>query len=514
MKKAVGALLTRRTRRRGVPWLPVLITALLPVVMGTSGAAAADLNLTVRITVERLEGHDFGEDPDFYAYVEIDGSSFNNEDTPASDPFEDTYTIEPNWEFSKQVPLSQGSIGALLEIRDEDGFLRFDDDQADLDPDGGDGNLSFNIQLAPCVVSGDANGPCGTFTSEGTGDERAFIRYRIEVTEPPSAPGLRVRCMHSPLWPQPGQTVTITAEALDGSLVAKLADKVEVWHDNQATPAQSVSNTTVTHTFTAGGNFSYGCRVVDDGVPIFTGWRITQVGPTSDGRAVPVIFTGGRGSRVDMAFVGDGDNYTGPGDGTFQTDVSNAIFSAYYSFDIFLTHQDSMNFWLSEQTGDAEDSADGCDHVAPEFTWADAGVLLHSSGMGFRDCAPGGERIFSSSPGNFTTMRHETGHRPFGLADEYCPAQISGKCDGGYFQADPFPNVYEEPEDCQDDAPSLGRVAGDCREFEEDVENWWDTDWSVSDPPTGDLMVDNTTPQANDIRRINWYFGTCQAASC
>jgi len=513
VKKVLG-LPTSRARRSGVPLLPLLVTALLPVVLGTSGAAAADLNLNVKITVERLEGHDFGEDPDFYAFGNIDGTEFNNEDTPETEAFEDTYTIDPNWEFSKSVPLSKGNVGALLEIRDEDGFLRLDDDQADLDPDGGDGNLSFNIQLAPCVVSGDANGPCGTFTSEGTGDERAFIRYRIEVAEPASAPGMRVRCMHTPLWPQPGDPVTITAESLDGALAPELADQVQIWHDDRNAPAQSVSNTTVTHTFTAGSNFSYGCRVVDDGVPIFTGWRITQVGPTPDGRAVPVIFTGGRGSRVDLAFVGDRDNYSGPGDGTFQTDVSAAILTAYYSFDIFLTHQDQMNFWLSEQTGNAEDSADGCDHEAPEFTWADAGILLHSSGANFRDCAPGGERIFSSSPGSFNTMRHETGHRPFSLADEYCPAQISGKCDGGYYESEPFPNVYEEPEDCQADAPNLGRPASACREFEEDVENWVDTDWSISDPPTNDLMVDNTTPQANDIRRINWYFGTCQAAAC
>ena len=43
----------------------------------------------------------------------------------------------------------------------------------------------------------------------------------------------------------------------------------------------------------------------------------------------------------------------------------------------------------------------------------------------FRDCAPGGQRLFSSEPTSIGTVLHETGHRPFGLADEYC-------CDGGY----------------------------------------------------------------------------------
>ena len=50
----------------------------------------------------------------------------------------------------------------------------------------------------------------------------------------------------------------------------------------------------------------------------------------------------------------------------------------------------------------------------------------------FRDCAPGGERVFSTEPGSFGTILHESGHRPFGLADEYC-------CDGGYLPDRPLP---------------------------------------------------------------------------
>ena len=87
------------------------------------------------------------------------------------------------------------------------------------------------------------------------------------------------------------------------------------------------------------------------------------------------------------------------------------------------------------------------------YLFADAGAIVHRDAS-IRDCAPGGDRFFTGDATHMDggllgrVFLHETGHRPFGLADEYC-------CDGGYFQADPFPNVYEEPEDCEDDIAGL-----------------------------------------------------------
>ncbi|MFD0784522.1 hypothetical protein ACFQZ8_11430 [Micromonospora azadirachtae] len=508
-----------RRRLGAIPVVPVLVSALLPVLVLSSPAAAADLNMTVRVTVERVEGHDFGEDPDFYSYVEIAGESFNNEDTPATDPFEDTYTIEPNWEFSKQVALSSGTVPIYLEIRDEDGFLRFDDDIADLDPDGDDPDdptdndddtdqsLSFTVDLNTCTVTGDLNGGCGVFTSTGTPDESASIRLRVEVTEPPAAPGIRIRCMHTPLFPQVGDTVTITAEFLDGALTPARADTLEIWVNERTAPDVSATNSltlTYSHTITGGGSFSYGCRGIDDSVPIFTGWR-SVAATAGAGDEIPVLYTGSTYSRVDWVFVGDSDDYSGAADPQFQADVQQIIYNSFYSYDPFLVHQDAMNFWLQVGTGQADPAEDGCDHEVPDSGWADSVMVVHVDS--FRDCAMGGSNVFSGENNSFSTIRHESGHRPFGLADEYC-------CDGGYYQQDVYPNVYEEPEDCADDAPDLGRTAADCREFEEEIENWDDFDWSVSDPAANDLMVDNTTAQAADIRRIEWYFAECRGAKC
>jgi hypothetical protein len=513
---------TPRFRWSAAPLVSLLLAAFAPVLLAGRPASAAELQMTVRVTVERIAGHDFGEDPDFYAYVEIAGEAFNNEDTPATDPFEDTYTIEPNWEFSKQVPLSSGTVPVYIEIRDEDGFLRFDDDPADVDPDGddpddptdndddSDQSLSFDLTLSPCALSGDVNGGCGVYNVSGTPEESADLRFHVEVTEPPSAPGLNVRCMHSPLWPQPGDTVTVTLEALDGALNPKLPDTIEIWVNDQAAPAESRAGQQImTHTFTAPdtpGSVSYGCRVVDEGVPIFTGWRSVVVGPLADAAALPVLYTGSTYSRVDVVFVGDQDDYMGANDPNFLADIEDVIATSYYSYLPYSTHQDAWNFWIAVNTGNAISSENGCGHTAPNgLGWADSVAIIHAED--FRDCAPGGENLFSSEPVSFDTIRHETGHRPFGLADEYPD-------DGGYYQQDIYPNLYEEPEDCAEDAPNLGYTASDCREFEETVENWDDFDWSVSDPETDDLMNDKGSAQAADMRRINWYFAECASAKC
>jgi hypothetical protein len=316
--------------------------------------------------------------------------------------------------------------------------------------------------------------------------------------------------MHSPLFPQPGQAVTITANALDGNLAPKVADSIQIWVDDQVGPdASAAGNTLVFVTApVAAPSFSYGCRLSDDGVPIFTGWRKVSVGDPADSEAIPVLFTGPRSSRLDIVFIADEDSYTGDTDATFLTDAGNVILQAYYGYDLYLSNQDKFNFWLAKGTGNAEKVEDGCDHEPPdgwddEYAFADVGAILHTDT--FRDCAP--DRLFSSEPTSIGTVRHETGHKPFGLADEYC-------CDGGYFQTDVFPDIYEEPDDCAADAPSLGRTGADCREFEEVIDWWFDSDWSVSDPASDDLMVDRGAPQANDTRRINWVYDNCASAGC
>jgi hypothetical protein len=248
--------------------------------------------------------------------------------------------------------------------------------------------------------------------------------------------------------------------------------------------------------------------------------------------AVPVLFVAPRTSAIDIVFVADGTAYSGADDPQFFADVTTAI-EAYYGLPDFLVAQDRFNFWVSRAVGLADTNAFGvCDHntgqpLGSGIAFADVHAILHDRlPANFRDCAPGGRRVFSASlnRGNFPgLLRHETGHRPFGLADEYCDRRnppAGSRCDGGYFEPDPFPNLYEGRAGCEADAPNLldggvPRTAADCDSFDED-EAWFQLSdvWYVSEPDAGDLMVDNTLPRAADTRRIEWLLDRCRSSDC
>lgn len=494
----------------------ILASLLLVAFCFTYSIAHAE-DVVVRIKIEQTEWFCgdgiFGGPPEIYFKVTIDGntlSSKNNQIYSNFSPF------SVNREFSQTVDFSAGMVDIKIEQWDSDGLLTFNDDHCDISPISGK-NLDFTLDLAACTLSGEVSGACGT-TLAG----RGAFRFQVNVDEPPSAPGLQTTCIHDPLWPQPGDTVDITANSLDGVLGPRLADSIEIWVNDRTVPVVTAPGTSAT--FTVGpftdSTFTYGCRILDDGLTIWTGWRTVAVG-TSDvtasyGNRVPVLYTGARSSRIDLVFYPDEDSYTGPTDPAFLTDVSNAIQNSYYTEDIFLINQDKMNYWIALDTGKAGGFSDGdCKLDASQRAWEDAGAVFHTDTL--RDCAPGGKRLFSSEPNSFRTILHETGHRPFGLADEYC-------CDGGYFQASPFPNVYAFLPNidlggntivgCADDALSVGRTESDCRSWVQPIPWWFDNTWWTSDPASNDLMVDNNVRQALDDRRINWLFNVCRGAGC
>jgi hypothetical protein len=76
-----------------------------------------------------------------------------------------------------------------------------------------------------------------------------------------------------------------------------------------------------------------------------------------------------------------------------------------------------------------------------------------------------------------------------------------------------LPNVYTSLENCQADAPDLGRTDADCREFTETESRGGDT-FAISDPGTNDLMAANGEPQGADVRRIQWMYDLCDEGDC
>ena len=517
--------------------LLALLLAPLAVLTAVATPATAGSTVTVRVVVERIDEHgctDTTDGSDFYGRISIAGQDFDFGEIKDDD------TVEPNWTAEKAVDVdAASSVPVAIKVAESDGFLNFEDDECDITQAGGF-PVDLNVGLIPCTVSGDVSGGCATsLFSSGTASDSAEINFRVEVDEPGATPGLAVRCTHSPLWPQPGQPVTITVESLDGAVQVgdtmtdnssvnnpgdsppalvdrkKIADSLEIWVGDKSGP-DKVETGKTTATFITppqgAGDLVYGCRVKDGADSAFTGWRRVRVGPPADGKAIPVIYTGDRLNKVDVVFVADTDTYTGAGDPAFLTDVSNAIKGAYFGQDYFLRNQGDFNFWLADQTGDADNNAanTNCTLSPPSnwstdyASWANTGAILHTNR--FRDCAGGG--VFSAEPDSLGTVLHETGHSPFGLADEY-------GTDGGYFQTPEVPDVFTSLAGCQADAPALGRVASDCRTWVSTNAATKGQSFFTSEPDTTDLMnQDRRPPQAADVRRMDWKFQQCRDGKC
>ncbi|MEO3859972.1 hypothetical protein [Acrocarpospora sp. B8E8] len=505
--------------------------------------AAADPIVTVTVTIKRitlLAGGDCG-DPDFYNRVWINGIYHDNEDSESQDDLEGNPDIAPDWEFSKPIDVATlttpGHIPIKIEVHDEDGGLCFGGEHYDSSPTA-DRFFDGYIDLAGCSVHDPRQtdqpylGGCRTpIVQAGTADERVRLTFELDAREPASAPGLNIRCTHTPVWPKPGEPVTIVATALDGELQPTIiADDLEIWVNLQASaaslagdPLQSRRSVgTLTETFTPRADmapFAYGCRLAKNGVNLFSSWHTVAVGDpfpnfTFPKPAVPISYTGPRSSRIDIVFVADKDEYDSPADPRFIADVAATIERSYWGLKEYLTRQDMFNFWLlPDNTGYASDASGDkdCDHGLPvlwddAYGWAEAAAILHHRGAQ-QDCAQRSDRIFSVlvDPGKPRIAAHETAHQPFGLSDEYP--------EGGAFAQEVYPNVYEDYADCEDDAPLLQRTPAACRSWEK--EHWYgDQDWWTSEPMPDDLMFDNGRAREADIRRFKYVFEGCEAAKC
>jgi hypothetical protein len=339
--------------------------------------------------------------------------------------------------------------------------------------------------------------------------------------------------------PTRGEAITITATPRDGAGAFLSPSQVSIWFVqlnnltsapamSAATPVQTCSSPSMAapcqfNTTPAPGTvaFAVGCQADAGGKQVWSGWKTTPIEAPDGSGAIPVIRTGPKGSRIDVVFIPDANSYEGYGDRNFQTAVLNVIMNGYYSEDVFLQHQNKFNFWISRTRGRASDAdASGCVHSPPSdwddhYAFAEVGVILHTwdvlaGAPFFRDCAPHAGSYVSGSGNDPRVVLHETGHTPFGLADEYPP-------DGGYWQPNPHPNIYADRNlrpthlvKCSEDALTLGRPASACRRVVDDIPFFF---WT-SEPTSNDLMNDNGTAQAADIRRIKWMFRRCEAARC
>ena len=130
-----------------------------------------------------------GSAADFYAIVTIDGHQ------ETSGVFDDQDDISPNWKFHKVVDLSKSPLSVTIEVRDQDGLLRFDDDLAHINPQGGD-NLPLQVipstlSLSACQITGPISGSCGDdLVTRGNVGDDAEIHFRIEILDTSTFPFL------------------------------------------------------------------------------------------------------------------------------------------------------------------------------------------------------------------------------------------------------------------------------------------------------------------------------------
>jgi len=327
-------------------------------------------------------------------------------------------------------------------------------------------------------------------------------------------------CRHTPLWPQPGETVRVIMGAFDpaDTSVFLPVDRTEIWFDDPAMPvvandffgtsALSYESDTVNQ-----GSIVYGCRAILDGDVIFSGWRRVAVGQPGPNTPIPVTITGTSSHRIDIVFVPDVDTYMDGGENpAFLEDVRQIIRRSFYFDPFYNRFQHLFNFWISLETGDAEREVDAMGNTTNKFinkpsnwdvtfSFADVGAVIHR--QGFRDFAK--NKMFSSDADEFGTIRHEAGHTPFGLSDEYDDPSTS------HFEPSIHPNVYSTMAECEADAPNLGHDPMDCRDL---YSAKFDETHYTSEPAGGDLMFDNGPPQAADIRRIEWKFDQCGGGGC
>lgn len=501
--------------------LPCLILFGILLTLHTAAKSSANqpaVTDTARVTVvideiDLFECGDPATSPDPYFHVTIDDVKLNEGSNEIN--YHGGVLQPSNAIYSTRVDASKTSIPIVIKLREADFWDA--DDHCDIDP-GQDNDINLMLDLRSCVITGDASERCGSIiSSTGTGDEAARVDYHIDLDNP-QVTGVQVRCLHDPLRPQAGQTVTITAEALDDNNAAMNVDRIDIFVDSPTPAATANFTSTVTASAsTMADILTYKCAVTLHSDVEDTGEREVYFGsvPTSQ-RAVEVLKTRPQSAAVDLVFFADRNStYASADDPAFLDDVYDVLWDGLYHERTFLNWQASINIWIARDMATVNPS-DVCKFSAPghaieNFSFADSRIILQTHGGG---CAYRGWGIANFSASNAQIMLHEMGHAPFGLSDEYSNSDRTT-----YFEARYLPNIYETRARCENDAPSVGKTT--CRQFFGNtlfiLSNGtpYRERWYTSDPPTNDLMVDDRDPQDLDIRRIDdIFFRSCGGSGC
>ena len=175
---------------------------------------------------------------------------------------------------------------------------------------------------------------------------------------------------------------------------------------------------------------------------------------------IPIIKNGATADKIDIVFVPDTD-YSGNLT-RFLNDVMFLIETGYFGAPEIYNNRCKFNFYYYPQAGDYQPVCQRWDlpqNYSSDCSFADSAVIVFTGGG--RACS---SSVFSAPPGNpmdptsTRTVVHETGHKIFGMADEYC-------CDGGYFEPNaPFPNIFHSNASCQSSSTNPAACTNFCPE--------------------------------------------------
>jgi hypothetical protein len=397
--------------------------------------------------------------------------------------------------------------------------------------------------------------------------------FRVKVIDPPP---LELVAEHSEIVGIVGESMTFMATAIDASVidgssslpttVDRLTWDIQIWVADSSqvsarrpptAPAmrcrqQAVCTVTPPNLTGSAGRIAYKATAVDlEGTTVETPWRLVDIvdrsslgsnvfvmaGVASDTRSGPPQESFGivrRDKTIDMVFT--------PGNFVMSSDSSGPnLFRGVVADHIrqfwglgpkkrfpssFLRNQENLSFWVNlrsvtvNQSNPSNPSSPDnlCSYGAPTPPWADLVAVVHRTPC--RDNANPFYRIYSAN--DPPVSWHEAHHGIAGLADEYCNKQPD--CDGGYFQTNPFPNLYFWPADCQND-PLASMGAGTCRSIRPggsaipgQSTRWWrldpDTDTVLDNTPDVMIRHEDGIEFGADVRRVNYVFDQCDQGKC
>jgi hypothetical protein len=212
------------------------------------------------------------------------------------------------------------------------------------------------------------------------------------------------------------------------------------------------------------------------------------------GKAMPYRLNGSCAKKVDVIFMPDKTYGTSSTSfDTFYGHLSSLMESGWAKNTIFQANKEKFNlYYITDQAkvnfvlgGFCSSMADppsaygtwgSTDSVygkgfSSDFPFADGVVILQTQVSRYGGYCPelaNSKPLFHMYKSDASIFFHEAGHGFFDLADEYA---FNGY--GTYWEASPYPNIWDSKQECVQDASKEGWDPTKCNEF---YSGWWKID--------------------------------------